>query len=207
MQRRDFINAGSAMLGAIALGMSATANADNEIKESNNPGLSGSSKMDNRFSVEKDDAVFIFADLHPGLVSTCNTITQNGKPGELVPSLREYADTHNTIFRKIADPFQVSEITDAIKRSGRKTLIVAGYTAEVAVLLTTLGGIQAGYNVFIPVDCIGSRSSRTEDAALRQAEQAGGVITSLSTLAAQFAPDFSQEPGKTILSVIASIKA
>lgn len=57
MQRRDFINAGSAMLGAIALGMSATANADNEIKESNNPGLSGSSKMDNRFSVEKDDAV------------------------------------------------------------------------------------------------------------------------------------------------------
>lgn len=53
MQRRDFINAGSAMLGAIALGMSATANADNEIKESNNPGLSGSSKMDNRFSVEK----------------------------------------------------------------------------------------------------------------------------------------------------------
>lgn len=66
MQRRDFINAGSAMLGAIALGMSATANADNEIKESNNPGLSGSSKMDNRFSVEKDDAVFIFADLHPG---------------------------------------------------------------------------------------------------------------------------------------------
>ncbi len=235
MQRRDFINAGSAMLGAIALGMSATANADNEIKESNNPGLSGSSKMDNRFSVEKDDAVFIFADLHPGLVSTCNTIspesltanvgglakcakvvsapsyfltvTQNGKPGELVPSLREYADTHNTIFRKIADPFQVSEITDAIKRSGRKTLIVAGYTAEVAVLLTTLGGIQAGYNVFIPVDCIGSRSSRTEDAALRQAEQAGGVITSLSTLAAQFAPDFSQEPGKTILYVIASIKA
>nr|ELA0471661.1 isochorismatase family protein [Klebsiella pneumoniae] len=191
--------------------------------------------MDNRFSVEKDDAVFIFADLHPGLVSTCNTIspesltanvgglakcakavsapsyfltvTQNGKPGELVPSLREYADTHNTIFRKIADPFQVSEITDAIKRSGRKTLIVAGYTAEVAVLLTTLGGIQAGYNEFIPVDCIGSRSSRTEDAALRQAEQAGGVITSLSTLAAQFAPDFSQEPGKTILSVIASIKA
>ena len=191
--------------------------------------------MTNRFIVEKNDAIFIFADLHPSLVSTCNTIspefltsnvgglakcakavsapsyfltvTQNGKQEELVPSLREYANPHNTIFRKIADPFQVSEITDAIKHSGRKTLIVAGYTAEVAVLLTTLGGIQAGYNVFIPVDCIGSRSLRTEKAALSQAEQAGSVITSLSTVAAQLAPDFSQEPGKTILSVIVSIKA
>lgn len=150
MQRRDFINAGSAMLGAIALGMSATANADNEIKESNNPGLSGSSKMDNRFSVEKDDAVFIFADLHPGLVSTCNTIspesltanvgglakcakvvsapsyfltvTQNGKPGELVPSLREYADTHNTIFRKIADPFQVLRLLTPLNVLAEKPL-------------------------------------------------------------------------------------
>ncbi|WP_228007978.1 isochorismatase family protein [Citrobacter sp. BDA59-3] len=235
MQRRDFINAGSALLGATILGMSATANADNKKKEVNNHGLSGSRQMTNRFSVEKNDALFIFADLHPSLVNTCNTlspdsltanvgglakcakavsapayfltVTQNGKPGELVPSLREYANMNNTIFRKMADPFQVSEITDAIERSGRKTLVVAGYTAEVAVLLTTLGGIQSGYKVFIPVDCIGSRSSRTEDAALRQAEQAGGVITSLSTLAAQLAPDFSQEPGKTILSVIASIKA
>lgn len=191
--------------------------------------------MTSRFSVERDDAFFIFADLHPDLISTCKTlspesltanvgglakcakavsaplyfltVTQNGKPGELVPSLREYADAHNTIFRKIADPFQVPEMNDAIKRSGRKTLIVAGYTAEVAVLLTTLGGVKAGYDVFIPVDCIGSRSSRTEDAALGQAKQAGAVVTCLSTLAAQLAPDFSQEPGKTMLSVIASIKS
>ena len=56
--------------------------------------------------------------------------------------------------------------------------------------------------MFIPVDCTGNRSERTEQAALKQAEQAGAVLTSLASVAAQIAPNFSKEPGTTILSVI-----
>ncbi|HBX2154069.1 TPA: isochorismatase, partial [Klebsiella pneumoniae] len=50
------------------------------------------------------------------------------------------------------------------------------------------------------------QSLRTETVVLKQAEKAGAVITSLATLAAQLAPDFSREPGKTILSVISNAR-
>ncbi len=100
----------------------------------------------------------------------------------------------------------VNSITIALDNLARKTLIICGYSAEVGVLLTALGGLRQGYNVFIPVDCVGSQSLRTETVVLKQAEKAGAVITSLATLAAQLAPDFSREPGKTILSVISNAK-
>lgn len=69
-------------------------------------------------------------------------------------------------------------------------------------MLTALGALDNGYRVLIPVDCIGNRSARTEDAALARTAQAGAQITSLASVAAQLAPDFSKEPGTTILSVI-----
>lgn len=234
MQRRKFIFAGSAILGTSTLGLTSTVSAETKNTPTSQEILPGNTSMMSRFDVEIQDVLFVFADLHPGLIKTSKTIPaesleenvgglakvsraikapalfltvpQNGQPGELVNSLRDYANSGNTIFRKIADPFLVTDISEAIRRSGRKTLIVAGYTAEVVVLLTSLGSLREGYKVFIPVDCIGSKSPRTEEAVLQQAEQAGAVITSLSTLAAQLAPDFSQEPGTTILSVIAGVK-
>ncbi|WP_228066404.1 isochorismatase family protein [Superficieibacter sp. 1612_C1] len=234
MKRRCFLHTASALLGVFAMGTSALAGATPENEDVLMNGGQLIPDTAKRFSVEKNDVIFIFADLHPGLINTSKTmppeslaanvgglakvakavsapsffltVTQNGRPGELISSLSGYASADNTIFRKTADPFQVKELTDAIHLTGRKTLVVSGYTAEVAVLLTTLGGLRNGYHVFIPVDCIGSRSSRTEDAVLKQAKQAGGIVTSLSSVSAQLAPDFSQEPGKTILSVIASVR-
>lgn len=235
MKRRSFLHVAGAVLGVFVTETSARTRAtfENEDILMNNRKLTPDTPR--RLNVENHDVVFIFADLHPGLINNSKTmqpeslaanvgglakvakavsapaffltVTQNGRPGELVSSLSGYASAENTIFRKSADPFLVKEITDAINRTGRKTLVIAGYTAEVAVLLTALGGIRNGYNVFIPVDCIGSRSVRTEEAVLRQAEQAGAIVTSLSAVSAQLAPDFSREPGKTILSVIAAIRA
>ena len=106
----------------------------------------------------------------------------------------------------LTDTDCLPSITSTLDNLSHNTLIVCGYSSEVGVLLTALSGLRQGYNVFIPVDCIGSRSLRTETAVLRQAEKAGAVITSLATLAAQLAPDFSKEPGRTMLSVISNIK-
>lgn len=231
MNRRKFLLSGSALAGVSAVVGVASAR---EVAVS--PGtagrkVSGTAKNDvDQYIVNKDDAVFIFADLHPDLIASSNTMSpeslsanagglakisraisapalfltvpRDGKPGELIAPLKPYANANNTIYRLNADPFQVPAIVDAIIKTNRKTLIVSGFTAEVAVLLTSLGALRNGYRVFIPVDCTGNRSERTEQAALKQAEQAGAVLTSLASVAAQIAPNFSKEPGTTILSVI-----
>lgn len=186
------------------------------------------------FAIDRDDVVFIFVDLQEGLIQKSKTmepdalssnaaglaqvahaigapalfftVPQEAKKGETLRKLQGYANDSNTFYRVIADPFLVNSITIALDNLARKTLIICGYSAEVGVLLTALGGLRQGYNVVIPVDCVGSQSLRTETAVLKQAGKAGAVITSLATLAAQLAPDFSKEPGKTMLSVISNIK-
>jgi Isochorismatase family len=66
--------------------------------------------------------------------------------------------------------------------------------------------IAAGYQVYVPVDACGGMSSRTEDAAFRQIEAAGGVTTSVVTLVTALAPDFSTDLGKKAFGILQSLR-
>jgi hypothetical protein len=49
-------------------------------------------------------------------------------------------------------------------------------------------------------------SARTEDAALRQIEAAGGVTTSVVSLVTAMAPDFARDPGKNIFAALQALR-
>jgi hypothetical protein len=70
----------------------------------------------------------------------------------------------------------------------------------------TRDAIAAGYRAYVPVDACGGMSSRTEDAALRQIEAAGGVTTSVVSLVTAMAPDFAQEPGRNTLAALQALR-
>lgn len=121
---------------------------------------------------------------------TFSIVPMAGKPGRHIPELAQYAGEKNTFPRVVAGTFMEPPLVSALAAQRRKVLIVSGYATEVAVLQTALGALKAGYTVYVPVDAIGSRSSRTESAALREMELAGAIPTSVLALAAQLAPDF-----------------
>ena len=50
------------------------------------------------------------------------------------------------------------------------------------MLRAALSALESDYRVQVPVDACGGLSARTEDAALRQIEAAGGVTTSVVSL-------------------------
>ena len=62
--------------------------------------------------------------------------------------------------------------------------------------------IAAGYQASVPVDACGGMSSRTEDAAFRQIEAAGGVTTSVVTLVTALVPDVSTDVGRQALEIV-----
>jgi hypothetical protein len=64
----------------------------------------------------------------------------------------------------------------------------------------------ADYRVQVPVDACGGLSARTDDAALRQIEAAGGVTTSVVSLATAMAPDFAQEPGRNTFAAMEALR-
>jgi hypothetical protein len=60
--------------------------------------------------------------------------------------------------------------------------------------------------VQVPVDACGGLSARTEDAAFRQIEAAGGVMTSVVSLVTAMAPDFAQEPGRNTFAALQALR-
>lgn len=89
-----------------------------------------------------------------------------------------------------------------LSAQGRRTLVIAGFTAEVVVLQAALDAIAAGYVVYYVVDAVGSRSERTEAAAFRQIELAGGQPCSVMSLSTRLAPDFFRAPGSDVFATL-----
>jgi nicotinamidase-related amidase len=104
--------------------------------------------------------------------------------------------------RTTTDAFAHASTCEAIERTRRKTLLVAGVATEIIVQHSALSGVARGFQVQVIVDACGGLAQRTEDAALRRLTQAGVVITSVASVAGQLAGDFTQPKGRQALGVL-----
>jgi hypothetical protein len=141
-----------------------------------------------------------------GLPILFSVVPEGGRAPELIPELRSYA-TNGTVFPRVsASPFTDTATVAALGRSGRKTIAICGFATEVVSLHAALGAIAAGYTVQLPLDANGGMSDRTEAAAIRQIEAAGGTSTSVVTLATMLAPDFAESPGADVLEALQALR-
>ena len=74
------------------------------------------------------------------------------------------------------------------------------------MLRTALSALESDYRVQVPVDACGGLSARTDEAALRQIEAAGGVTTSVISLVTAMAPDFEREPGRNTFAALQALR-
>ncbi|MFC9325149.1 isochorismatase family protein [Kitasatospora sp. NPDC057015] len=88
----------------------------------------------------------------------------------------------------------------AIDAQRRGTLALCGVLTEIVVLHTALAALEAGYAVQVLVDACGGISDRTEQAALRQIEAAGGRVTSVAGFAADLVRDFTTPVGREVVA-------
>jgi nicotinamidase-related amidase len=98
--------------------------------------------------------------------------------------------------------FADTDLVSALSASGRRVLVLSGVASEIVVQRTALAALAAGYGVMLAVDACGGIDARTEDAAWRRIGAAGGVTTSVTTLAAELAGDFTREPGPSTLALM-----
>ncbi len=109
--------------------------------------------------------------------------------------------------RQHAGSLDQPELRQAIASTGRKTLAIGGIVSEIAVLHGALTAIREGYQVHILVDCCGGVSARTEHAAFRQIEQAGGILSSVPSFFSTVAGDFSKPEGQQMLGMLQGLLA
>jgi nicotinamidase-related amidase len=71
----------------------------------------------------------------------------------------------------------------AVKKSGRKKIVLAGLWTETCVALPTVQAIHDAYDVYVVEDCCGDVSQLAHDNAMKRVIQAGAKpVTSLSVM-------------------------
>ncbi|MEX3962813.1 isochorismatase family protein [Paraburkholderia sp. EG286B] len=134
--------------------------------------------------------------------STFSVVAENDAPPVLIPELRPFATAENTIQRTPVNPFHDRRTVEALARSGRKTLVIAGFAMEIVVAQSVLDAIEEGYTVFHVVDASGGLSRGGEDAALEMMARAGSTPTSVVGLVTRLVNDFEGPTGKQVWAAV-----
>jgi nicotinamidase-related amidase len=97
------------------------------------------------------------------------------------------------------------ETRDAILHSPRRILAIAGVASEVVVLHASLAARELGFDVHVLLDACGGFSARTEEAALREIEKAGGITSSVASFTTRLADEFRTPEGQAAMGALQAL--
>jgi nicotinamidase-related amidase len=131
---------------------------------------------------------------HFRLPTILTTSFEDGPNGVLMPELKAAFPDAPFIPR----PGQINawdneDFVAAVKKTGRKQLIMAGVVTDVCVTFPALCALEAGYQVFVVVDASGTFNKSVRDAALMRMSQAGAVMVNWFAVACELARDWRHD--------------
>lgn len=103
--------------------------------------------------------------------------------------------------RSMVGAWDVPEYREAVQRTGRKKLIMAGITIEQCVTFTAEPAIADGYDVYVVLDASAALDERSELAAISRLTQMGAILTTWSPLAAELLHDFATPESAGLLKI------
>jgi nicotinamidase-related amidase len=117
-------------------------------------------------------------------VPTILTTVIEERGGYLIKGLQDVFPDQKPINRTFINTWQDPAVTDIVKKSGRKQLILAALWTEVCLAMPAIQALEEGYEVFVVTDASGGVSTESHDMAVRRLVQAGAVpITWMAVLA------------------------
>ncbi|HSX71767.1 isochorismate family cysteine hydrolase YcaC [Pseudomonas subflava] len=172
--------------------------------------------------LNKDDAVVLLVDHQSGLISLVQDFTpsdfknnvlalgavakffnlptilttsfEQGPNGPLVPELKELFPEAPYVAR----PGQINawdneDFVAAIKKTGRKQLIIAGVVTDVCVAFPALSAIAEGFDVFVVTDASGTFDKTVQQAAWSRMSAAGVQLMNWFSVACELHRDWRND--------------
>jgi nicotinamidase-related amidase len=104
---------------------------------------------------------------------------ENGPNGPIVPELKEMFPEAAYIARPgNINAWDNEEFVNAVKKTGRKQLIIAGVVTEVCVAFPALSAVEEGYEVFVKTDASGTSNEITRHSDWLRMQAAGVQLMS-----------------------------
>src|ERR1700737_4729135 len=112
-----------------------------------------------------------------------STVESKSFSGNLWPQIKAVFPNQGPIERTSMDAWDDKNFVAAIKKSGRKKIVLSGLWTETCVALPTIQAIHDGYEIYVVEDCCGDVSQLAHDNAMKRVIQAGAKpVTALSVM-------------------------
>src|SRR6204780_4853724 len=102
-----------------------------------------------------------------------STVETKAFSGNIWPQLQAIYPDQTPIERRSMNSWDDENFVSAVKRTGRKKIVLAGLWTEVCVAFPSIQAIHDGYEVYVVEDLCGDLDEKTHQAAMRRVEQAG----------------------------------
>src|SRR6267378_3703459 len=110
-----------------------------------------------------------------------------GFNGPTLPSILAELPGVAVIDRTSMNAFEDRAFSDAVKKTGRKRLIIAGLHTEICLTFASVQALKDGYDVMYVADAVGGRSQVAHSIAIARLAHAGAVpATALAVLTELF---------------------
>jgi nicotinamidase-related amidase len=124
------------------------------------------------------------------------TSAHDGPNGPIIPAVEEGLPDATIVHRPgEINAWDNAEFVAAVKKTGRKKLLIAGISTEVCLAFVSLSAKAAGYEVYAVLDASGTWNRLVEDVAIARMVQAGVVPITWVAVGAELVRDWRSETG------------
>jgi nicotinamidase-related amidase len=126
-------------------------------------------------------------------VPTILTTVTEERGGYLLKGLQEVFPAQKPINRTSLNSWEDPRVVEAVKKTGRKQLVVAALWTEICLAMPVIQSLADGYEVFIVTDASGGVSREAHDMAVLRMVQAGAVPMTWVAVMSEWQRDWARE--------------
>ena len=122
--------------------------------------------------------------------------------GETIPEVAEAIGEFEAIDKTTFSCMSHVDFINQLEIAARRNIVVCGIEAHICVQQTVEQLLEEGYNVYIPVDCISSRSQNDFLWAAERMEKAGAIMTTYESILYELLKDSKAEGFREISKIV-----
>jgi nicotinamidase-related amidase len=103
------------------------------------------------------------------------SVAEKSFSGAVIEQLQKVITQKPYIDRTTMNCWEDTRVVDAVKKAGRKKIILAGLWTEVCIALAALSALEQGYEVYVVVDACAGTTKIAHKTAIQRIIQAGGT--------------------------------
>src|SRR5205814_3659052 len=135
-------------------------------------------------------------------VPTILTTVVEDRGGKLIKGLQDVFSDQKPIDRTFINTWEDARVVDAVKKTGRKKVIMAALWSEICLAMPAIQAVGEGYEVYAVTDASGGVSAEAHEMAVRRMVMAGIVPITWMAVAGELQRDWARQDSAAALAEV-----